>query len=359
MNQRRNLVRILSAASLVAALAVLAGPGCETYDSPPRPSIDGIVDGVLQDPSAPLVLRFSEPVDPTTLRVSIIRYETTAEGLLLDEDADPDNDSDYLEYFAYHPDTGNLLGEGKFIDDYTAFQMAPPVPFPIGPSIAVVIEPGLSDLKGRVQQNRLRLVFTFGADCANAAGTDAFPSGTYFFIANVTRPIPVQIQLWGRLEVDAATGKVIGRFTNADRNPDPTRCSPPCKESEACRLLPAQQCVVPSMEAIGEDEFSDFVPNDVLPTGYSFLVEGCLIPTDLGVTFLNLPADVVIQQPAVIVEGIELLASFADDGGVLRGTGGVVAEDVIIGVDPSGKAEGTVLARLVPEDEVPPGIPGP
>jgi hypothetical protein len=117
--------------------------------------------------------------------------------------------------------------------------------------------------------------------------------------------------------------------------------------------------VTPSEEAGTEDEYPDYIPNEVPPVGYSFTVGGCVVDTGDSVAFVNLPADVDIQQPDVFVQGIQLVASFKDDGGVLRGTGPVTAEKVFIGETESGAASGTLVARQVPDDEVPPGIPEP
>ena len=344
------LIRGLSVLAVSSIASAVSFGGCEIYDSPPRPSLDGLVDGVLPDRTAPVVLRFSEPIDRETFTGRIVLYETDEEGNLL-----PDTE----EFFAYEPATANLFGQAAFSDDDRTITITVGKPMPIGSNIALVIDANLTNKDGTKHNVPLILLFTFRLSCDDAGGTDAFPSGTYFFLANVANPLPVQVQLWGQIIVDPATGKFIGQFTNADRNPDPGRCSPPCDASEACRLLPAEDCVLPSLEAATEDEFSDFVANVPPPTGYSFRVEGCLSESESGVAFVNLPADVVIQQPAVTIEGIQLTASFRDEDGRFRGTGGVTADGVIIGTTPSGPATGSVLARLVPPDQVPPGIPGP
>lgn len=346
------LIRALSVLALAGGVASTFFAGCETYDSPPRPSIDGLVDGVLPDRTAPVVLRFSEPVDKSTFTARIVTYETDEEGNI--QPVDPEN-----EFFSYDPATGNNFGTIEFLDDDRVMQIVVGKPMPIGATLALVVDEGLADRDGNAHKNPLILLFTFRLSCEDAGGTEAFPSGTYFFLANVAEPLPVQVQLWGQIIVDPATGKFVGQFTNADRNLDPNRCSPPCSSTEACRLLPSEDCVLPSLEAVTEDEYPDFIANVPPPTGYSFRVEGCLSESSDGVAFVNLPADVVIQQPAVTIEGIQLTASFKDQNGSFRGTGGVTADGVIIGTTASGAAKGSVLARLVPPEDVPPGIPGP
>jgi len=349
--------KILALLALSAAVSALPA-GCETYDSPPRPSIEGLVDGALSDSKAPIVIMFSEPIDPTTLRIKIVKLVTNEEGQLLDED--DDDTTVATEYFSFDPVTlNNHGGTGELIAADTAYRITPEVSLPVGPSLAVVIEPGLKDVLGNEWLVRQRLVFGYRLSCDGTTGTDKFPNGAYFFIANVTKPIQTQIQLWGHIEVDTATGNFRGQFTNADRNPDPDRCDPPCLPTEACRTLPEPNCVVPSEEAGSEDEYPDYIPNNVLPIGYSFTVGGCVVEDGDSVVFVNLPADVDIQQPDVFVQGIQLTSSFAQIDGAFRATGGVIAEKVFIGSTDSGPAEGTLVARLVAPEDAPDNIPKP
>jgi hypothetical protein len=333
--------------------------GCETYDSPPRPQIHGLVEGALADPAAPIIIAFSEPVVEKSVRVQVVKLVTDAEGNLGDEDEDPS--TQLQSFFANDPVTANTFGGSiKWSDDRTTLRLDLTDRLPIGPSLAVIIEPGLSDDEGREQKVRERLVFSYRLDCESSGGATTFPSGTYFLIANVTKPIETQIQLFGVIDVNPETGQFNGQFTNADRIRDANRCSPPCAETEACRLIPAEACVPPSEKVASENEFPDFEPNPTPPVGYTFAVGGCVVDDGDAHTFINLPADVDIQQPDVFVAGIQLTASFADDGaGNLRATGSVTAERVDIGTTPSGQAEGTVLGRLIPPDQVPDGIPRP
>ncbi len=350
MKTRQKALRALAGLGIVSSLVGVTTVGCETYDSPPRPSIDGLVDGVLPDRTAPILLRFSESIAPDTLIARVIQYETDAEGNILPEAE---------EFFAYDKANANLFGDGVLSDEDRVFTITPGKPLPIGATLALVLEPGLKDLEGNPQEQQQVLLFTYRLSCDDSGGTDKFPSGVYYFLANVEEPLPTQVQLWGNIIVDPASGKFLGQFTNADRNPDPTRCSPACDASEACRLLPAEDCVVPSLEAVTEDEYSDFIVNATPPTGYSFRVEGCLAENGESVAFVNLPADVVIQQPDVTIRGIQLTASFSQSGDSYRGTGGVTADEVLIGGQASGAAKGNVLARLVPPEEIPANLPAP
>ncbi len=332
---------------------------CETYDSPPRVEIVGLSDkGVLPDPTKSIVLAFSEPVEAASLKFKVAPLVTDVEGNLGDEDADPN--TSLGEFYAYDPakPDEDFRGQAFLAPDRMSIEIVLQETLPVGPSLAVLIEPGLSDAEGNTTETRQRLLFGYEFSCADAGATDAFPSGTYFILLDVETPLATQVQLWASIDVDPATGAFVGQFTNADRNPDVSRCSPACDASEACRTLPSQACVVPSTKAGSEDEYPDFVPSVTPPVGYSFEVQGCVAADGDRVRFANLAADVDIELPDIFIKGIEIVASFGtDEQGVFRGTGAGTAEQVFLGVTPSGAAKGTVVARLVPADEVPPGVP--
>ena len=347
------LRRCLALFVFALSAACASGVGCQTYDSPPRASIDGLADGILTDPSAPLVVRFSEPVDPKTLKLEVVKLVTDREGNLGDEDKDPATALDSIYAFTATSESG---GVGELSADKKTLTIKFEATPPTGPALAVLIEPGLKDADGNEQKVRDRVIFSYKFSCEGSGATTAFPSGAYFFIVDVEEPIETQIQLYANIAVDETTGAVSVAFANADRNPDPNRCSPACESTEACRLLPSEQCVVPSTKAGNADEFPDYIVNIEPPTGYSFDATGCVAESDGGVVrFANAPTDVTIQSPAVTVVGIELSASFAYDAeGVFRGSGSLTSPDV----EPlHGAGSGTMTARLLKPEEVPAGLP--
>jgi hypothetical protein len=341
-------------ALLFVILLALSSTGigaCQTYYSPPLPSIVGLSNGTLSNADAPLVIQFTSPVVAKTLKVKVVKYVTDIEGNLGDEDSDPNTNLDILYSFS---DTDESGGVGDLAQDRKSLSIQFDATPPSGTSLAVLVEPGLSDDAGHVSRIRRRLIFSYKFDCGSAAATTAFPSGVYFFVVNVEQPIETQIQLWADIEVDTTTGNVVAEFTNADRNPDPNRCSPACSSTEACRLIPAEQCVIPSTKAGDDDEYPDWIANPNPPTGYAFSATGCVSEDNGVVRFANAPTDVTIQSPAVTVVGIELSASFqADPSGVFRGSGSLTASNV----DPlNGAGSGTMTARLIPPDQVPMGL---
>lgn len=347
-----------SCLSLVFACALgAASSGCALYDGPPEGHIEGAENGALSDPEAPIILKFSEPILPETLKLKIVRFETDIEGNFADE-VDPEAELD--PFFSYEPPGFAHGGVAEMINDDRAVSMTPALPLPIGPKLAILIEAGLSDRNGNVTKVRRRILFGYKFDL-HCEDPTTFPTGDYFLIVEVEKPISVQVQLWSRFEVDPETGAVRGQNTNADRNADPNRCPMPCSSTEVCRLFPAPKCVAPSEKAGTVDEHLDFVPNNVPPTGFTFATDGCAVDQpDGSVIFATAPADVIVQQPAVTLRNVRLTAQFIKDAsGIFRGTGSLTADTVYIGPVASDEGEGSLTGRFVLPGEAPPGIPAP
>lgn len=342
---------------LLLALLVLLALGCPRYDGPPEAALVGIVDGILSDPTAPLVLAFHEPVDPKTLRVRVVRYETDPEGELL-PDLEPIFRHDPSEF----EDVGGL---GYFDESKKYFTIETTETFPIGPQLALVIEPGLADVDGNAWTVPTILKFGFQFQCGSGETQPAtLRDGIYFMLADVEEPIQTQLQLFIDMRVNPETGEWTGQFTNADR--DPTidcsafglSCNP---EEEVCRTLPAPACVAPSLKAATVAEHVDYFPNSTPPIGYSFNGLGCAVDVEenrWGAT--NAPTDVKVESPDITVKGItfNLELTLGDDG-LIVGGGTFTAQQVFLTVNPSGTGAGTVVMTEVPADQLPDGIPPP
>jgi hypothetical protein len=338
---------------------VLLFVACETFHPPPEPSLAGESQGILPDAAAPVVVTFSEPILESSLRLSIARLVTDIEGNLPDEDDDP---STQLQTYFVRDEDGDHQGTAELDPARTTLTIRPNAPLPIGPRLVVLVEPGLSDDDGNATGARRRLAFgyEFPLDCTKPA--HAMGSGTYFFLADVVEPVGTQVQLFAILDVDQETGAVLGRFTNADRSRDGSRCEGlSCKSTEACRQLPLRSCVIPSERAASVDEFPDWVPNADGPTGYSFEDKGCVTDQPDGSAVLVMaPVDVAITQPQVTLRNVRLAGQFAKDASsALRATGSMTADAVLLGTTPSGAGKGNLTARLIPDGQAPPGIPGP
>jgi hypothetical protein len=351
------LARRIQAALLTACL--LATPACAYYEGPPRVTLVGEKDGTLPDAKAPLVVSFSKPADPKTVRLKLVRYAVDVEGNLGDEDADPNTELQVL--FATDPENGDDGGVANLSDDGLSVTIKPITVLPVGASLALLIEPGLADDLGNTTKVRKKIIFSYAFDLKCNAPSLVFQEGTYFVLADVKKPIPVQVKLFAAVALDPVTGAFTGQFTNASRNKDPDRCPMPCKDTEVCRLLPMPACVAPSERAGSVDEFSDFLPNYTPPVGFTFAAHGCAVDQDANtVIFSSAPTDVQVQQPAVTLRNTILTASFTKDAtGTLRATGSLTADDVLIGAITSGPGQGGLNMRSIPVDQVPPDVPQP
>jgi hypothetical protein len=344
----------LATALLLAAMAT----GCDGYDAPPEASLVDMADGLLPDSNLPLVVQFSEPVNRDTARLRVAAFVTDAEGNLGDEDSDPA--TELSPAYQHDPDVADRGGTSTWLDD-SRLRIVLDVTPPVGQSNVFIAEPELADSDGNTTDVRQRIVFGYEFSCAGKGGSKTFEAGTYFFLVDVEDPLETQIQLFASIAVDGPSGRFLGAFANADRNRDPDRCPTPCKSTEACQLLPEPKCVVPSERAGTVDEYPDFVPNFEPPSGFSFLVAGCVVDQEDGsVAFANSPTDVVVQAPPVTVKGIILASGFAPDAaGVLRGTGTMKSADVLLGTSSSGPGKGSLTARRIPDADAPPGLPQP
>ena len=353
------MIRRISPPLLLLATALFAvAPGCAVYEGPPEVTVTGAVDGHLTDAKAPIVLTFSKPADPSTVRLSIARLITDVEGNLGDEDSDPKTELNPL--FSTDPQEGDSGGLSTLSADNTTLTIKSNAAFPIGASLVLLIEKGFSDTAGHVTKTRRRIPFSYQFELKCNKPSLVFHTGTYFFLADVKEPIPAQVKLFTSIDVDPATGAFVGRFTNSVRNPDPGRCKPACAATEACRLLPMQACVPPSERAGTAEEFPDFVPNTTPPTGFSFQTTGCVIDQPDGTAaFITAPVDVAVQSPPVTLRNTQITGSFTLVNDVVQGSGAIAADDVLLGTTSSGKATGTMSARSIPDDQVPPGVPLP
>lgn len=349
-------MRALSFALFCALVAMFAtAPACERYEPPPRAAVVGLASGVLDDPRAPLVIHFGMPVDPETLSVKVALHETDIEGNLFDEDDDPDTD---LRVLLRHDRLDGDLGAHAALDpDGSTLRLTPEAALPVGPKLVLIVEPGLRATSGKEARFRQKIPFSYVVKCAS--GPSSFASGTYFMLLEVEEPLGVQIQLLSHIEVDPKTGVLVGQFTNADRDPSLV-CPSPCPATDACRLLPAPECVPPSERAGAVDEYPDFSVNATPPTGYSFFVRGCAVDDGDASGVLTAPATMIVESPPVTVEGLTLTASFAPGAdGIVRATGSLTGDLIRLGSSSLGAGRGTMTALRIPDDRVPADVPRP
>jgi hypothetical protein len=369
----RSSLRRLAALVFLGAttLTSLTSMHCaEVYDAPPKPTIVGAIDSVLTDPTQTVVVRFSEPVVPSTLKARIVRLDTDTEGNLLDEDADPatqlDVLVDYPHTFVTVDEDGDPLPEAqldKTISELSAdgltLSLRPVKTLPTGPRLALVIEAGLSDAKGNTVKNRTRLSFGYRFSCSATTRSANFVEGTYFMLVDVKKPLSVQVQLFAQFAMND-DGTFRAQFTNGDRNKITTGCPETCKTSQVCRLLPTPACVAPSERAGEPTEYPDYFPFPTPPSGFSFPVTGCVEDQGALAAMQASPVDVVVEQPAVTLQAARFTGGFEKGAdGVIVGSGSLAAPVVLLNGSPVGSGEGSFKAVYIPPDKVPAGTPAP
>lgn len=336
---------------LLSALAA----SCERYEPPPRASIEGLSSGVLADPRAPLVIDLGMPVDPATLFVKVALFETNADGDLGDEDDDPASELHVL--VRRDPDEGDFGAKAALDPDGSRLRLTLDSALPVGPKLVLLVEGGLRATSGRVTRYRQRIPFSYVVTCGE--GPSKLAGGSYFLLLDVERPLGTQIRLFASIDVDPATGALVGQFTNAMRSPGLV-CPSACPSSDVCRLLPAPECVAPSTRAGTTDEYPDFVPNPTPPTGYSFLVQGCGVDDGAATGVLTAPATMIVESPPVTIEGLTMTASFGPGAdGAVRATGSLTADVVRLGTNALGPGKGTLTALRIPDERAPANLPRP
>ncbi len=362
------LFRIASVIALTVAAPLSSGCWGQ-YHAAPEPSLVDTDKNFLTDPAAPIRVRFDPPADPSTLRLKLVRYVTDAEGNLPDEDDDPKTNFLYkddpdteekrnvlFEHDPGKPDFGGKLdaGDGSVVS--ISLDDQPPV----GPRLALLVEPGTAAKDGTTIVHRRRLLFGYQFQCSGAASTK-LPSGAYFFLVDLEAPIQgVQIRLLSWLDIDPSTGRFKGRMTNASRSPNRPGCGS-CSDGNVCRTLPPEHagCVKPSERPLTTSEYPDFYANDVPPIGFTFEVSGCAEDSGDSTKFAIAPVDVFVQQPLVTVTNTTLSASFKQEGG-WKGEGSLASPKVIIGAGTVGSpGKGTMHAEFIPAGQEPGHIPRP
>jgi hypothetical protein len=320
---------------------------CEVFHAPPEPSLPQAQSGLLADPAAPVVVQFDRAIDPNTLTLEIARNITNDRGQLADEQDPPDKLSLLYEY-----DGNDVFGGTSTLSaDGQTFTITPKDPLPYSPALVLLVEPGLKDVTyGVPTVARRKIVFSYQLVLSCNAPSKVMPAhSNYFLLINVTKPVGTQVKLFATIDV-APNGEFLGTFSGATRNPDPNRCTPPCPTTDACRTLPGPAaCVAPSTTADTTDEYPDFVINTT-SSAFSFQAKGCVVDQQDGTAlFVNAPVDVFVTSPGVTLRNTKLTATFAvDTQGVVRGSGNLSADDVLLGTAESGTGSGTLVARATP-----------
>lgn len=357
----------------LALLSLLLVISCEVFDSPPRITIAGAVNGVLSDTKGPLRIEFSEAIVRDSMKLMVVAYTPDEEGNLREFDAGDDASAPPLRVFYQYDLSNGISGElnpkisggtEQFLDENATLLISPNAPFPVGTRLALVVESGLADLQGNKTNVRRVVPFAYEFKCTGGKASTVLTTGPYFFLLQIEKPLQAQVQLFSWLDIDAKTGQFVGQFTSGDRNLGLT-CPAPCTDVQkpVCRLKPAAECVKASEQALSPDEYTDFGINAATENGgFTFPVSGCAEDQADGTAVMaTVPStvDLIAGGVKVTVNGLVVTASFASVGdAVLRASGsGTGGEVVLGGIRDPGGAAGTLTARNLPE--TPANLPKP
>jgi hypothetical protein len=349
--------RLWRLAATFAFVAAALG-ACTPYEAPASATLDGMVDGLLDSRQAGLTVRFDRPVQWDTLRLEIVPFQVDTNGDMADETPAATEEDALTPILYYDGPTDSRGGTFTASDDGLSLTIMPRAHLPVGPKLAVLLYAGLTTKDGVQLTYRRRIPFAYKFECTGTRGAGALPSGSFFFLLNVEKPTATQVKLFARIRIDETTGRFSGVFTNAARKRDPNRCPTPCASTDACQLHPAPLCVPPSLRAGSAEEWEDFLPNALPPSGFQLNIQGCAEALDDGsVAFATVPTELAIEQPPVRVQGLVVSSAFRQAGDVWAATGGITGDNVIFGNTGLGAGQGTVLATTVAATVDLPGLP--
>lgn len=187
---------------------------CE-YDPPPEVEWSSPVMGeVTADMGADLVVRFSEPVDPDSLAVTLYRRTLDWEENLLPR-CTPDLTSDCIEPLAGPCfTTGDCPGGTLSLDgDGVEATLDPLLDLGIGDHV-LRISAGLRDLQG----NRTGVPYdiNFFVSLFGEGGPTTFEPGVFMTWMNLDEPLEFPLEVYWHIRVEPDTGRVYGGACDGD-----------------------------------------------------------------------------------------------------------------------------------------------
>ena len=339
------------------AIACLsAAVACQSYDPPPE--LESVnVDKGLYDPAVgPLTVRFTEPVRPKTLTITLrlarhnieldacvpgpdgelpegCTEEATAvlgpcEGNPAVADADPD-DATAIRYTC---PGGAIVIDGE----RTAVTLRPTLSLTPYERYVLEVDRGLEDDEGVTRGVPIRTMFAVqsAVDC----GPTDFEPGFFFTVFDVLDPLSIQFHFFFHIDVKPGTGEI--RMFGAD-------------------IDPKNDSVVQKTNRNPKDWYTDPDP----PSGTTIVATGQVADIDTGRVMVVFPFMLTVAVPPVEAPGVELQAQIAM--GQIPGAPGGPRETIIgrffgpavnMGLDNErrelGAGEGNVVMfRLEPDEE--------
>jgi len=203
----------------VLAALLLTGSGACEYDPPPEikltiPKAGGsiLLDGTLE-------IRFTEPIDPSTLSVTLYPRELDADWELKPDCDDVDHD-DCVEAVAgpCTVDTDCADAVLTLLEGNDGFRFAPASPLAIG-GFVLRVASGLTDPDGN--DYTLPQDLSFFATPTGERRPTTFESGVVMTWMTLDKPFPFDLQVYWRLDIDPETGDFYGGGCDGDaKDPD-------------------------------------------------------------------------------------------------------------------------------------------
>jgi len=184
------------------------------YDPPPE--IQGSTPGigaVTTDAGTDIVVRFSEPIDPQTLKAALFLRKLDEESELLP--ACTGGPGECIEPLAGPcASSGDCAGATLTLSqDDTLLTFDPDDDFKIGEYV-LRIEAGLEDLDGNATGVPYDVIFFISK--VGTGGTTAFQPGVYLAWMDLEQPFSFPIETYWHMRVEEDTGKVWGGGCDGD-----------------------------------------------------------------------------------------------------------------------------------------------
>lgn len=185
--------RTLPALAALLSLSLLAA--CQSYDAPPGVSLATTEDGTIIE-GQPLQLLFSEPIDASTLSLTIYPNELTQEG-----DLAPGLQAQVQGCTVASSPCGDTTLE--VAEDGLSASLLPGAQVgPLGSPLLLEVGAGLSDRGGHAWTIPQRLDFQISPDPEDISDEPvSFQSGVYVLLAETTQPLPVVIRILTEVSV--------------------------------------------------------------------------------------------------------------------------------------------------------------
>lgn len=229
-----NARKLIRPALLAATLGVVAAAGCETYNPPPEVEILP-PQGGQWFPDSPLVLRFTEPIDVSSLRFDVWPVSLDIEGNLK-----PDAVAVARDCTPSQTTCGGLTM--RMSDDLMTLTLDQGDTFleRLASPYFIEVAAGLADLRGRQRKVPTRLVFQVDPESTTGAVDITLNSGVFSISADLGDVLAgTFLRMVADMRIDPDTGEAWLIATVAGRiNKTPTGEDVPSNTNDPAYITP-------------------------------------------------------------------------------------------------------------------------